>query len=364
MDLDAAVVGAGVVGLATARALALRGHSVLVLEAEDAIGTGISSRNSGVIHAGLYYPTGSAKARLCVAGRRALYRYAAERGVPHARIGKLVVATADSERPALEALQRQARANDVEGVRPLSAAEVRELEPEVRAVAGLFSAETGILDAHALMLALQGDLEAAGGWVVLRTPLHRARRIAGGFELETGGPDPGRVTAGRLVNAAGLAASEVAACIDSVPTESIPETRYAIGHYYAWSGPLPFRHLVYPLPEPGGLGIHLTLDPGGGGRFGPDVRWIERPDHAFDDSRRDAFVDAIRRWWPGVEPERLHPDYTGIRPKLGAGSDFAILGPAEHGVPGYAGLHGIESPGLTSALALADRVADLVASRG
>lgn len=363
MDFDAAVVGAGVIGLATARALALRGVSVLVLEAEDAIGTGISSRNSGVIHAGLYYPAGSAKARLCVDGRRALYRYAAKRGIPHAKTGKLIVATADSERRVLEDLQRQARANGVEGIRPLSAADIRTLEPEVRAVAGLYSAETGIIDAHALMLALQGDLEAAGGWVVPRTPLARARRIASGFELETGGPDPGRVTVRRLVNAAGLAAGEVAARIEGVPAESIPVTRYAIGHYYAFSGPLPFRHLLYPVPEPGGLGIHLTLDPGGGGRFGPDVRWIDRPDHAFDDGRRDAFIDAIRRWWSGLDPDRMHPDYTGIRPKIGEGSDFAILGPDHHGVPGYTGLHGIESPGLTAALALGDWVAEASGSR-
>lgn len=368
MDFDAVVVGAGVVGLAIARALALRGGSVLVLEAADAIGTGTSSRNSGVIHAGLYYPTGSLKARLCVAGREALYAYAAARNVPHARTGKLIVASADAERPALLDIHARALANGVEGVRLLSGAEAQALEPEVKAVAGLFSAHTGIIDAHAFMLALQGDLEAAGGVVVLRTPLTAARPIPDGFELDAGGAAPTRITARWLVNAAGLASSAVAGCIDGLPTASIPVTRYAIGHYYDLSGPAPFRHLVYPVPEPGGLGVHFTLDLGGGGRFGPDVRWRDAVDYRFDDSQRDAFATAIRRWWPGVDAARLQPGYTGIRPKLsepGApAADFALLDAAQHGLPGYLGLHGIESPGLTAALAIGDRVTELLGRSG
>lgn len=366
MDVDAVVVGAGVVGLAVARSLALGGAEVLVLEAEDAIGTVTSARNSGVLHAGLYYPTDSLKARWCVAGRRALVRYAAERGIPHARPGKLIVATRDAERAALDALEARGRANGVEGLRRLSGADVRALEPELQAVDGLLSTATGIIDPHALMLALQGDLEAAGGLVVLRTPLRSVTRIDGGFAIEAGGDQPTRISARRLVNAAGLGAEAVARRIEGLPAASIPKTRLAIGHYYACSGAVPFRHLIYPVPEPGGLGVHLTLDLGGGARFGPDVRWIEAVDHAFDDSRRAAFAAAVRRWWPGLDAARLQPGYTGIRPKLsGPGepaADFALLGPQAHGVAGYVGLHGIESPGLTSALALADAVAERLAA--
>ncbi|HSG88957.1 MAG TPA: NAD(P)/FAD-dependent oxidoreductase [Pseudomonadales bacterium] len=364
-DVDAVVIGAGVVGLAVARALALGGAQVLVLEAADAAGTMTSARNSGVIHAGLYYPTGSLKARLCVDGRRALYRYAAERAIDHARPGKLIVATGEAELGALDAIHRQAGANGVEGVRRLSAADVRALEPEVRAVAGLLSTATGIVDPHDFMVALQGDLEAAGGMVVPRTPLLAAQAVAGGFRVDAGGAAPTSLTTRRLVNAAGLEAAAVAARIDGLPAASIPPAFYAVGHYYACSGTLPFSHLVYPVPEAGGLGIHFTLDLGGGGRFGPDVRWIDAVDHRFDDSRRDAFAAAIRRWWPGLDPARLMPAYTGIRPKIvGPGApaaDFALLGPRDHGVPGYVGLHGIESPGLTSALALGDAVAALLA---
>lgn len=364
MDFDAVVVGAGVVGLAVARSLAMREATVLVLEAAEAIGTGTSSRNSGVIHAGLYYATGSAKAQLCVVGREALYAYAAERGIPHARTGKLIVASSAAESAALADIHARAIANGVAGVRSLSGDEVQALEPEVAGVAGLFSEQTGIIDPNALMLALHGDLESMDGVVVLRTPLLAARPVSGGFELDAGGEAPTQITTRWLINAAGLAASIVAGRIEGLPRASIPATRYAIGHYYDLAGRAPFRHLVYPVPEPGGLGIHFTLDLGGGGRFGPDVRWRDAVDYRFDDSRRDAFVAAIRRWWPGLDANRLQPGYTGIRPKLAGpdapAGDFALIDATQHGLTGYIGLHGIESPGLTASLAIGDRVAALL----
>lgn len=362
-DVDAVVVGAGVVGLASARALALRGRQVLVLEAAEAVGTGTSSRNSGVIHAGLYYPTGSLKARLCVAGRRQLYAYLAERGVPHARTGKLVVAVDDGERDALAVLAARARANGVEGLRELDGAGLHALEPEVRGVAALLSESTGIVDPHALMLALEGDLEAAGGLVVLRTSVRSIRREAGVLVVETDSQGASATLRCReLVNAAGLAAGDVAAAVESLPGRARPRTRFAVGHYYALSGPAPFSRLVYPLPDAAGLGVHFTLDLGGGGRFGPDVRWRETADLAFDDGQRESFVAAIRRWWPSLDPDRLVPGHVGVRPKLvgpgEAAADFLVATPADHGLAGYVGLHGIESPGLTASLALGDAVAD------
>jgi L-2-hydroxyglutarate oxidase LhgO len=357
--VDAVVVGAGVVGLATARALARAGHETLVLEATDRFGSGTSSRNSEVIHAGIYYPTGSLKARLCVAGRERLYAYCAERGVDARAIGKVIVATTEAELATLERYRSQARANGAGDLAPLDRAELRALEPAVRGVGGLHSPRSGIVDSHALMVALLGDLEAAGGVLVTGAPVTAVRAADAGLELEVGGRDPTRLVTGLLVNAAGLGAPGLAARM-ALPGVDAPRQWYARGRYYGYTGAVPFRHLVYPVAGGGGLGVHLTLDLAGAARFGPDVAWIEDEDYAFDDSERGAFVEAIRRYWPELDPARLAPAYTGIRPKLvGPGApaaDFRIDGPGEHGVPGLVQLFGIESPGLTASLALADEV--------
>lgn len=364
-DVDVVVVGAGVVGLATGRALALDGRQVMVLEAEDAIGTQTSSRNSEVIHAGLYYPAGSLKAKVCVAGRRALYAYAAAHGVRAVAVGKLLVATTEAQMPALAAIEAAARANGVDDLERLDAAAAHRLEPEVACVAALFSPSSGILDSHAYMLALQGDLEAAGGLVVLRSPVTGGRAVADGIELAVGGAEPTGLVARVVVNAAGLGATDLAAAIDGIRPVAVPPLHLAKGNYFSLSGVRsPFRHLVYPMPEPGGLGIHATLDLGGNVRFGPDVEWVEAIDHRVDPRRAERFYAAIRRYWPRLPDGALQPAYAGIRPKLTgpgeAAADFLVRGPADHGVPGLWSLHGIESPGLTGSLALADHVRDLV----
>jgi len=363
---DAVVIGAGVVGLAVARALARTGREVVVLEAEPGIGMHTSSRNSEVIHAGLHYPPGSLKARLCVAGRRALYSYAAEKGIEHRRTGKLIVATSDAERPALDGCLQRAVACGVEGVELIDAAQTRALEPEVRAVAALFSRETGIIDSHGLMAALRRDAQEAGAMVALRT------RVLGGavggacIELRTSGGMSLRCAV--AINAAGLWAQQVARSLDGVPASAVPPCHYAKGHYFSLSGRAPFRHLVYPVAVPGGLGIHLTLDLAGQARFGPDVEWVDRIDYQVDESRAPAFEAAIRRYWPALPDGALRPGYTGIRPKLGpAGSpaqDFVIQGPADHGVPGLVNLFGIESPGLTASLAIAGEVLKALGAGG
>lgn len=364
-DVDVVVVGAGVVGLAAARALALAGEQVLVLEAEDAIGTQISSRNSEVIHAGLYYPAGSLKARLCVEGRRALYAYARERGFRAEPVGKLLVASDAAQLPALRAIAAAGRANGVDDLVELDADAVRRLEPEVAAVAGLFSPSTGILDSHGFMLALEGDLENAGGQVVLRSPVTGGRPVDGGIELAVGGADPMVLTTRAVVNAAGLGATGLAASIAGIAPGSVPHLRLARGNYFSLGGVrTPFRHLVYPIPEPGGLGIHATLDLGGQVRFGPDVEWIDRIDHTVDPRRAERFYAAIRRYWPGLPDGALQPAYAGIRPKITgpgeAAADFVVQGPAETGVAGLWNLFGIESPGLTAALAIGDLVRERV----
>lgn len=363
---ECVVVGAGVVGLAVARALARAGREVVILEAGPAIGTGISSRNSEVIHAGLYYPTGSAKARLCVAGRRMLYDYCAGHGVPHRRCGKLVVAVDEAQRPALEALHARARANGVEDLRLLDGAEARALEPELTCVAALHSPVTGIVDSHQLMLSLLGEAEAAGAMLALNSPVRGGRATGEGILLDVGGEEPARLSCRMLVNAAGLGAVALAAGLEGFPAARRPAFRMAKGNYFSLAGRCPFHRLIYPLPEPGGLGVHLTLDLGGQGRFGPDVEWIEREDYDVDPARADRFADSIRRWWPGLPADALQPAYAGIRPKLhGPGeeaADFVIQGPAEHGVPGLVNLFGIESPGLTACLAIADAVAARLAA--
>ncbi len=361
------VVGAGVVGLAIARALAQEGGEVLVLEAENAFGTGTSSRNSEVIHAGLYYPTGSLKALLCVAGRRQLYAYCATRGVPHRKLGKLVVATGPEQVEALQALHARARDNGVENCELISADEARRLEPALRCVAALHSRETGIIDSHALMLALLGDLESAGGMVAYASPFVRARRSASRWIVAAGGAEPIEISCDRLINSAGLHAQQVAAGIEELAPAHVPPAYYARGCYFQLTGRAPFSRLIYPLPAPGGLGVHLTLDMGGQARFGPDVEWIDRIDYTVDPHRADRFYGEVRQYWPALGDGALAPAYAGIRPKLagpdGGVRDFLIEGPAEHGASGLVNLYGIESPGLTACLALGALVAAIVGER-
>lgn len=360
--VDCVVIGAGVVGLAVARALAMRGRETLVLEAENAIGTGTSSRNSEVIHAGIYYPPGSAKARLCVAGKQLLYPYCEARGIEHRRCGKLIVAADQEQVNALEKIEATARANGVHDLRWLTAGEAKAMEPALSCVAALLSPSTGIIDSHGFMLALQGDLEDAGGTVAFRAPVRRGRHGPRGILLEAGSDDLLELEARIVVNSAGLDAQQVARSIEGVPAESIPAATYAKGNYYVLQGKAPFRHLIYPTPEPGGLGVHLTLDLAGQARFGPDVEWIEKLDYTVNPARAERFYRAIRSYWPGLPDGALLPGYAGIRPKLSgpgaAAADFLIQGSDAHGVSGLINLYGIESPGLTAALALAERVAD------
>jgi L-2-hydroxyglutarate oxidase LhgO len=362
--IDCVVIGAGVVGLAVARAVAMTGREVIVIERAHTIGTGASSRNSEVIHAGLYYPSRSLKARLCVEGKAALYRYCAERGVAHRRLGKIIVAVTEQEIAALQRYEAQARANGVLDLSWLSAAEVRELEPEVTAVRGLLSPSTGIIDSHELMLALQGDLEALGGLIAFDTQVKSIAADGTGWRLSCGEGDDADLHSAAVINAAGLQAPALAANTRGLPDAAVPRAYFAKGHYYSLSGVAPFRRLVYPLATEGGLGVHVTLDMAGAVRFGPDVRWVDSLDYAFDDSQRANFVRAIKRYYPGLDEASLLPAYTGIRSKItGPGApagDFVIQGPADHGLPGLVNLFGIESPGLTASLAIGDRVAAIL----
>lgn len=368
--LDTAVIGAGVVGLACARALARDGREVVILEGADAIGTGTSARNSEVIHAGLYYPPGSTKARLCVEGREQLYAYAAERGIPHRRCGKLIVATDAAQAGGLGAIDARARACGVDDLRPLTGAEAIALEPALHCVAALLSPSTGIVDSHALMLALQGDAEDHGAMLALKSPVERIDALpGGGFRLHVGGDEPSVVAARRVVNAAGLHAQTLARRIDGLDPAHVPPQHWARGHYFSLAGRPAFSRLIYPLPELGGLGVHLTLDLAGQMRFGPDVQWVPvtepgAEDYGVDPARAAGFDDAIRRYWPGLPAGRLQPAYAGLRPKVsGPGEeagDFMLQGPADHGLPGLVNLFGIESPGLTSSIAIGGHVAGLL----
>lgn len=361
--VDALVIGAGVVGLAVGRALAAQGLETIVVDRAGAIGTETSARNSEVVHAGLYYPTGSRKARLCVEGRRRLYAFCESHGIDHRRCGKLVVATEAAQRPALERLAAQARANGVDDLRLLERDEARALEPALECVAALWSPSTGLVDSHGLMLALQGGLESSGGSVALHTPVEAVRPGADGHLVRLGGEAPYELLATRVVNAAGLWAPAVARRCAGSPAP--PVQRFAKGSYFALAAKAPFTHLVYPVPHDGGLGVHLTLDLGGRARFGPDVEWLaatdpEALDYRVDPARGAAFAADIRRYWPGLPDGALQPDYAGVRPKLhGPGepaADFVVQGPREHGIAGLVHLFGIESPGLTASLALADEV--------
>lgn len=361
-DIDCVVIGAGVVGLAIARALALAGREVLVIEAEGCIGTQTSSRNSEVIHAGLYYPEGSLKARLCVAGKIALYAYARERGVAFANCGKLMVATADSQRGKLEAIKARGNAAGVDDLVIIGPDAIAAMEPEVSAVAALWSPSTGVIDSHGFMLALLGDLENAGGMVAYHTPVIALRREGGLMRIETGGADPGAISANLVVNSAGHGAPAIARLLADYPRQMLPVQAYAKGNYFALTGRQPFRRLIYPTPEAAGLGVHATVDLAGRVRFGPDVQWVASDqDLQVDPARAESFYAAIRTYWPGLADGALTPDYAGIRPKIHREGepmpDFRIEGPRDHGVPGFVTLFGIESPGLTSALAIGDEVA-------
>ncbi len=365
--VDAIVIGAGVVGLAIARELALAGREVVVLEQHGAIGEETSARNSEVIHAGIYYPAGSLKARLCIAGAKALYAYCETKGIPHRRCGKLIVAVHPEQTDALAALRARGLANGATALEWLSASELAALEPEVRGTAAIHSGGTGIVDSHAFMLALAGDLEQHGGAIALHTRLVAGRRNGARIELvcETG-EERHTVAARTVVNSAGLHATRVARAIEGFAPRTIPETRYAKGNYFVLAGRSPFAHLVYPLPEPGGLGIHATLDLAGRVRFGPDVEWVDSLDYTVDAGRAERFYAAVRTYWPGLPDGGLTPGYAGIRPKIaGPGEpapDFVIRSVEEDGAV-LVELFGIESPGLTASLAIAGHVQELLAAK-
>ena len=357
---EVAVVGAGVVGLAVARAIARSGREVVVIEKEPGIGRHTSSRNSEVIHAGIYYPPGSHKARLCVAGRHALYRYCKENGIAHRRLGKLLVATRDEEVPLLAKLRAQAAQNGVDDLTWLDGAELRALEPALAGVRAIHSPSTGIINAHELMRTLRRDAEAAGAQLALGTTLLGGHVAEHGIILSTGGSGASTLLASMVVNAAGPWAPSVARSIQGMPAAAIPTAHFAKGHYASLRGRAPFSRLVYPVPIPGGLGVHYTLDLAGQARFGPDVDWIDSVDYSFEEGRVEAFYRTVRRYYPGLADWDLAPGHTGVRPKIvpaGApDADFVIQGPAVHGVPGLVNLFGIESPGLTACLALAEEV--------
>ena len=359
-EIDCVVIGAGVVGLAVARALALQGREVMVLEAASAIGTGTSSRNSEVIHAGIYYPQDSLKARLCVQGKHLLYAYCAERGIGHNRCGKLLVATQAGQVAQLQGIIDKATANGVPDLVLLSREQARALEPQLECIAAVHSPSTGIIDSHALMLALQGDLENAGGMVVLNSPLQQAEFGPGAITLIAN--DGTTLRARTVVNAAGLQAPALARRFQGLAEKHVPTPYFAKGNYFTLAGRSPFDRLIYPVPEAAGLGVHLTIDLGGQAKFGPDVEWVESCDDLLVDARRgDAFYAEVRKYWPALPDGALQPGYAGMRPKLQApgapAHDFVVQGPDAHGVAGLVNLFGIESPGLTSSLALAGYVA-------
>jgi L-2-hydroxyglutarate oxidase LhgO len=362
-QIDCVIVGAGVIGLAIARRLAQAGREVIVLEAAEGIGTVTSSRNSEVIHAGIYYKAGSLMAQMCVNGKRALYRYCDDHGVPYRNCGKLIVATSAKETEKLASIRAHAEANGVLDMQILSGEAARALEPALDCDAALLSPSTGIIDSHAYMLALRGEAEGAGADFAFHTPLLRAKARGERIELDAGGEAPMTLECRLLINAAGLDAPATARNIAGMPAALIPEAYLAKGNYFSCSAKAPFSRLIYPVPEPGGLGVHLTLDMAGQARFGPDVEWVETIDYAVDPARAERFYPAIRKYWPTLPDGALMPSYSGMRPKIVppaiASQDFMIQGPREHGVDGLINLFGIESPGLTSSLAIADRVGEI-----
>ena len=361
--VDCIVIGAGVVGLAVARALALKGREVMVLEAASAIGTGTSSRNSEVIHAGMYYTRGSLKAQLCVQGKQLLYDYCAQRGIGHSRCGKLIVATHESQVAQLQSIISKAAANGVHDLVLLDREQALAMEPQLECVAAVHSPSTGIVDSHALMLSLQGDTENAGGFVVLNTAVNHMIRAQAAIEVIA--TDGTGLAANTVVNAAGLNAPQVASRIKGLDPEHVPVTFWAKGNYFTLSGKSPFSRLIYPVPEAAGLGVHLTIDLGGQAKFGPDVEWVDSPDDLLvDPSRSDAFYAEVRKYWPGLKDGALQAGYAGIRPKLHgpgeAAGDFVIQAESTHGIPGLVNLFGIESPGLTSSLAIGEVVSQML----
>ena len=365
-QVDCVVIGAGVVGLAVARALALQGREVMVLEAADAVGTGTSSRNSEVIHAGIYYPAGSLKARLCVQGKAMLYDYCRARGIGHRRCGKLIVATSEAEVPELAGIIAKAAANGVNDLVLLTREQARALEPQLECVAAIHSPSTGIVDSHALMLSLQGDLEASGGIVVLNTAVALVEYTQ--VDMIIIANDGTRLRVNTVVNAAGLHAPALARRFQGLPAAHIPQAFFAKGNYFTLAGRSPFSRLIYPVPQAAGLGVHLTIDLGGQAKFGPDVQWVDSADDLMvDPARGNAFYAEVRKYWPALRDGALAPGYAGIRPKINApheaARDFMIQGPADHGVAGLVNLFGIESPGLTSSLAIANHVAELLLVR-
>lgn len=363
--IDCVVIGAGVVGLAVASRLARSGREVLILEAEDRFGSGISARNSEVLHAGIYYPEGSLKARLCVAGRNMLYDYCRERGIQHSRCGKLIVATEEAQRRQLDGIAAHARANGVSEIEAMTRAEAQAMEPELECVAALFSPVTGIIDSHGLMLSLLGDAESSGAVLAVNSPVTGGKACAEGIRLQIGGAEPMELLANSVINCAGLGAQGFARSLSGLPTDTVPPLSYAKGNYFALAGRMPFSRLIYPLPQPGGLGVHLTLDLAGSARFGPDVEWTENLDYVVDPRRAERFYAEIRRYWPALPDGALVPAYAGIRPKPHRpgepAQDFLVHGPSRHGVKGLVCLYGIESPGLTASLALAEFAAKLLA---
>ncbi len=362
--IQCVVIGAGVVGLAVARRLAMAGREVVVAERWDAIGTETSSRNSEIIHAGIYYPKDSLKSRFCVAGKHALDDSCARHGGSHDRCGKLIVATADDEIAELERLERVAAGNGVDDLEWLTATEVGTLEPNVFCVAALLSPSTGVIDSHSLMLAYQGDAEDAGAVLAFQSPIRSGRVADDGIVLDIGGVEPTTIKADIVVNSGGLSAQAIAAGIDGVPAATIPPVHYAKGNYFTLGGRSPFSRPIYPVPGGASLGVHSTVDMGGQVKFGPDVEWIETIDYDVDPTRAEVFYDAVRKYYPALEDGALQPGYCGIRPKIQApgepARDFVVQGSEDHGIDGLVNLYGIESPGLTSSLAIADRVAELL----
>ena len=364
-QLDCIVIGAGVVGLAIGRSLGLAGREVVVLEAEPEIGMHTSSRNSEVIHAGLYYKEDSLKAGLCVRGRELLYKFCEDRHIPHERIGKLIVASRENEAERLNAIYAQAIKNGVADLIFVNEARIREIEPAVSCHTGLFSPSTGIVDSHSLMMSMLADIEASGGSVLTQSCVAGVGVLSNGFRISIEGAQE-TFDCKTIINAAGLWATEIASEIEHLDFVQTTPVHFAKGHYFAYQGKSPFKHLVYPIPTDGGLGVHATNDMGGSARFGPDVEWIDTIDYAFDESRKERFVESIKTFYPDLDESKLTPAYTGIRPKLSGPNsparDFVIQGPAEHGVAGLVNLFGIESPGLTASLAIGEYVQGLIAA--
>lgn len=365
-DVECLVVGAGVVGLAIARAMAMAGKSTLIIEANEAIGMEVSARNSEVIHAGLYYPAGSLKAKFCVSGKHMLYDYCQEKGINHQRLGKLLVATDESQIQQFERIEQAAQANGVHDLQRLSQAQAQDLEPNLHCVAALLSPSTGIIDTHGLMLAMQGDAENHGAQFVFRSPLLGLQITPQGFVCQVGGDEPIEISSDIVINASGLHAPTLARQFQGLDPQFIPAEYYCRGSYFSLSGKSPFQRLIYPMPNSSGLGVHLTLDLGGQAKFGPDTEWLEHINYDIDPSRSESFYAAVRAYWPDLADGSLQPAYTGIRPKIVGphepAADFLISGPQDHGIPNLVNLFGIESPGLTSCMAIADHVSQLLSN--